>query len=389
MGGRTAGARNRRRPPSHARRTARVDARDAVVDALRAKAGDESGDVRQAVAAALGEVGGAAARAALAPLLTDSSDRVRRAAVLALDRASGTGPAVAGKVRRFLSDPAPRVRAAAAVVLGRRRDRASVPALLARLDAPGTWEKPSVEVALGRIGDRRAVRPLIRLAQSPARWLRVCAVHALGEIGAVEARRTIRAGLADPAWSVRGAAATALGSVGTAHDARRLLELLDDPHPWPRRGAVYALGRLHRSEALGRLHAALVDPAPEVRVAACWALGELGDLSARRPLARFLSACPAPADGPRPSPPQAGGLPASDAEDRQLEAAVAALARLRPAAPDAEVDRAIDAAEGRLAAGMLERPARPVFAERFAGAPSVTLRQLFMAARSVAGATDR
>jgi len=244
-------------------------------------------------------------------------------------------------------------------------------------------------VALGRISDRRAVRPLIRLAESPVRWLRVCAVHALGEIGAVEARRTIRAGLADPAWSVRGAAATAIGSIGTARDVRRLLELIDDPHPWPRRGAVYALGRLRPPEAFGRVRAALLDPAPEVRVAACWTLGQLGDPSARRPLAQFLSECPAPVDHPQPSPVRAGGLPESDAGDRQLEAAVAALARLVPAAPDPEVTRAIDAAERRLAPGTLERPARPAFAERSTGVPAVTLRQLFAAARSAAEATPR
>ena len=351
------------------------------MEALRRRARDPSGDARQAIAAVLGELGGPEAVAALAPLLTDGSDRVRRAAVLALGRASGSTATELTRLRRFLGDPAPRVRAAAAVVLGRRQDRASVPALLARLAAPGTWEKPSVAVALGRIGDRRAAPALIALAASPARWLRVCALHALGELGGPEGRSVVRAGLGDPAWSVRGAAATALGSVGTARDAPRLLALLDDPHPWPRRGALYALGRLHRPEAASRAVTALADPAAEVRLAACWALGELGDPAARRSIARFLSACPVPGSAAT-DPIPADALPSPDAEGHQFEVAVAALARLPGAGRDPVVDRALDDAERRLAPEALERPMRLPFpfADRTAAPP--TLRQLFTVARS-------
>lgn len=379
MGRRTGGRHGRARPPSG---PAAETARTRLARALRARARDPSPDVRQAVASVLGEVGGPASRAGLARLLTDRSDRVRRAAVLALDRASGSSPRELARLRRCLRDPAPRVRAAAAVVLGRRRDRASVPELLVRLRAPGTWEKPSVAVALGRIGDRQAVGPLIELARHPARWLRVCAVHALGEIGAPESRSVVRTALADPAWSVRGAAATALGTLGTPNDRARLLALVDDPHPWPRRGAVYALGRLRRPEAAGRIRLALSDPAPEVRLAACWALGELGDPAARRPLARFLAACALPGtDAPGPSAPSSDGLPATGAEGRQFEAAVAALARLHAPRPDRQVDQLLESAERRLRPEALERPSPPVFPGRGpVGAPP-TLRQLFGEAR--------
>jgi len=380
---RTTAHRGRRRPLA---RSAREAAREAVVEALRSRAREPSPDVRQAVASVLGEIGGAAALAELAPLLADRSDRVRRAAVLALGHASGSTPREHARIRRFLRDPAPRVRAAAAVVLGRRRDRASVPALLARLRAPGTWEKPSVAVALGRIGDRRAVGELVVLAAHPARWLRVCALHALGEIGAPEGRPSVRAGLADPAWSVRGAAATALGTVGTPRDAPRLLELADDPHPWPRRGAIYALGRMHWREAAGRIRAALDDPAPEVRVAACWALGELGDRSSRRPLARILSICPLPATSEVPAaPPPVRGLPGASAEGLLFETAVAALARLGAVRPDLEVDRALANAEKRLRPDALERTMHQVFPGSGPSGPPPTLRQLFDAARSAPG----
>lgn len=390
MTGRTAAAGRRRRSPAARGPAPDETARLEVVRALGPRARDPSEDVRQAVAAVLGEVGGPSAVRALAPLLADASDRVRRAAVFGLARASGSSTREMARLRRYLRDPAPRVRAAAAVVLGRRRDRGSVPALLDRLAAPGTWEKPSVAVALGRIGDRRAVGPLIELARSPARWLRVCALHALGEIGAAEGRPSVRMGLHDPAWSVRGAAAIALGHVGTPRDVPQLLATADDPHPWPRRGALYALGRLHRRDAAARLRAGLRDPAAEVRVAACWALGELGDPSARGPLARLLPDCPVPSD-PRAGPmaPTEAGPPVGEAEGRLLEAVVSALARLPAPAPDAEVDRALDAAERRLAPEALERASRPPFPDAGATEPPPTLRRLFAAARSLPDGAGR
>ena len=372
--------------PAGAEGPAHAATRDAVVEALRVRAREPSPDVRGAVASVLGEVGGPAARAEIERLLSDPSDRVRRAAVLALDRAVGGRRQEVARIRRSLGDPAPRVRAAAAVVLGRRRDRSSVPALLARLRAPGTWEKPSVAVALGRIGDHRAVPALVALAARPERWLRVCALHALGEIGAREGRATVRAGLDDPAWSVRGAAATALGSLGTGADVPRLVGLLDDPHPWPRRGALYALGRLGRAEVAGRIRAALADPTPDVRVAACWALGEVGDRASRGAIAELLVRSPLPGALAVASAPLAGdALPPTGAEALQFETAVAALARLGPCRAGSRAGRALAEAERRIGPDALARATRPAFGDRGGGRPPPTLRELFASARAPAG----
>lgn len=380
MDGRGRARRGARAPVASAPREV---VRRQVVEALRVRARTGPPEVRGGVAAVLGEVGGTDAREELERLLADPSDRVRRAALLALDRVGGAGPRDLARVRRFLRDPAPRVRAAAAVLLGRHRDRASVAALLGRLAAPGTWEKPSVAVALGRIGDRRAVPALVELAARPERWLRVCALHALGEIGAREGRATVRVGLEDPAWTVRGAAATALGRLGTPADVPRLIARLDDPHPWPRRGALYALGRLGRAEVADRMRAALSDPAPDVRVAACWALGEVGDTAARRPLAEFLARCPVPhADDAAPAQLAGDQMPPTGAEALQFETAVAALARLGPARRGSAVDRALAEAERRIRPEDLARPPRGVFQEPRRGRPVSTLRELFAAARA-------
>ncbi len=181
------------------------------------------------------------------------------------------------------------MRVAAAVVLGRQRDLASVPLLLERLTVPETWEKPAVLVALGRIGSREAVPALVTACEHPAHWVRVCALHALGDLGVPEAR----------AAALRPRSGPRVGGAGRRRDrARRdrwatedlpvLLELLHDAHPWPRRGrrtpsAVSAL-----TEAAPRIREELNDPVAEVKLAAVWTLGRLGDDGAREDLVRLL-----------------------------------------------------------------------------------------------------
>jgi HEAT repeat protein len=362
-------------PPSPSRGRSEAARRDAVVAAVRGRCSDPSLETRQGIAAVLGELGGPAARAALRPLLVDPSDRVRRAAVLALGRGWSATVRELTVVRRYLGDPAPRVRAAAAVVLGRRGDRRSVPALLARLDGPGTWEKPSVAVALGRIGDRRAVPRLIALAEAPQSWLRVCALHALGEIGDHRGRPSARGHLEDPAWSVRGAAAVALGTLGSRADGARLTRMLDDPHPWPRRGAACALGHLHDRHAVVRLSAALDDRAPEVRVAACWALGEIGDPASRGAIARLLDAAPLPHE-PEPAAEADDRLPGLGADGLLFETAVAALARLGAGPSGSEAARSVDRAGARLTSELLARRHRSPWPVRSTGRDPPTLGQL-------------
>ncbi|HTT17068.1 MAG TPA: HEAT repeat domain-containing protein [Thermoplasmata archaeon] len=365
-------------PPAVAR--PRGPSRARLARLIGARARTATPEERQGIAGVLGTLGGAAALAELEPLLSDPSDRVRRAALLAFDRSGGGGAAARRRVRTFLGDPAPRVRGAAAIVLGRRRDRASVAALLQRLEAPGSWEKPSVAIALGRIGDRRAVPALRRLASRPESWVRVCALHALGEIGAVAGRPAVRAHLDDVAWSVRGAAAAALGTLGSTEDVPRLLALLDDRHPWPRRGAVYALGRLGRTETAARLRPALGDPAPEVRVAACWSLGRLGDVRARYAIARVLATAPPPTGGEVAGASGGESLPGRNAEAYLFEAALGALARLPPGDARTRADRLLADAQRKLSPAQLDRPSIAVFSEGRADRPAPTLRELFSSA---------
>lgn len=107
-----------------------------------------------------------------------------------------------------------RVRDHAVRVLGDRRSRAAVPALLERLEDPEPRVAHRTVGALAQIGDERAVAPLIELSRSedPARAARVARL--IGDIGGAEAEGyllTLEAGHADP--RVRRAAGEALAEM--------------------------------------------------------------------------------------------------------------------------------------------------------------------------------
>jgi len=267
------------------------------------------------------------------------------------------------------------------VVLGRHRDRASVPLLLARLSDPETWEKPAVLVALGRIGAPEAVPALVAAAAHSAPWVRVCAIHALGEMAVPDARAVALAHADDPAWSVRGAAATALGAAGGPDDLGPLLAFLRDPHPWPRRSAIYAIGRLGLTEAAPGIRDELGDPVADVRLAAIWAIGRLGDDGAREELVRLLYGL-RPGDGTARDVENAvgGGGLASDAESRLFDAVVQSLGRLARGGGDAVVHRALLDVRERLSDEELDRVARLPLPELASERGPPTLRALFDAA---------
>lgn len=345
--------------------------------ALIARLDDESPDVRWSAAVALGRVGGTEAVVPLTLARGDANDRVRREALLAL--AHVNPPNVGELLRPFLADPAVRVRIAAAVGVGERRDRAAVPLLIERLRVePDVRVLPAVLVALGRIGDRAAVPTLLGFVSHATSWARVCAFHALGELHAPEVADPAREHLRDPIWSVRGAAAECLGAVGAPEDRDRLLALLNDPEMWPRRGAVYALGRLGLVDAAARIRDRLSDPDPEVRLAAVWAVGHLGDRPSRDLLLSLLQDPLAPPGGPSTFAQGDGAVMLqSDAKDRLFDAVVQALGRLHQRSPDRIIERALSAARRRLPVRELRRPARLPAPETRGGQVPPTLGDLF------------
>lgn len=130
----------------------------------------------------------------------------------------------------LLGDPDGRVRAQAAMTLGRGPARPEVDGWLGEglLDA-----LPSVrEACLRALGHHRAqgaAPACARLStEDPVWWVRRSALLALALSAEVAAIPTLRQTLGDPFWRVRHAAVQALGALGDAHPAERARILSQD-----------------------------------------------------------------------------------------------------------------------------------------------------------------
>jgi hypothetical protein len=150
---------------------------------------------------------GEAWRKALAEAVRQASGDVRVAL-------SAEGKPVAQLVADLASDD-PRLREQAIRVLGDRRSRPAVPALIARLDDPDPVLAERAAGALARIGDPRAVTPIIDFSlrfeegRHVARYARI-----VGDIGGSEVRgylMTLESGHLDP--DVRQSAREALADL--------------------------------------------------------------------------------------------------------------------------------------------------------------------------------
>jgi len=265
---------------------------------------------------------GSAAVPALAPLVTDPDHDLRKFVVDALGNIES--PAVPALLRAALEDPEENVSAAAAEFLGRRCDRAAVPALLRRLGESGGWltfgclralgeigdvaaapavaallsepglRKAALE-ALGRVGDDQAVPHLLEALFSSDRGLRrvaALAVHRiLPRLGSGPAAAALAAGVSarsDAAFfeflrgmlgqedpQVRAAAATLLGFAPGARMVSILLDVLPQAAEQDQELIAGVLGGLPDAD-LSLLVARLPDPSPVVRLRLAGVLGRRG-----------------------------------------------------------------------------------------------------------------
>jgi HEAT repeat protein len=334
-----------------------------AVPGLLAALRDADADVREAAAKALGEIGDAAAVPGLLAALGDAEANVREAAAKALGQI-GDAAAVPGLLAALRDADADVRRAAAA--LGEIGDAAAVPGLLAALRDADADVRRAAAAALGEIGDAAAV-PGLLAALGDADWnVRAAAARALGLIGA-PAVPGLLAALRDADWRVRWAAAKALGWIGDAAAVPGLLAALRDAYADVRTVAAKALGEIGDAAAVPGLLAALGDAAAGVREAAAAALGEIGDaaavpglLAALRDAFGWVRWAAAAALG-RIGAPAVPGLLAAlrDADWRVRQAAAKALGQIGDAAAvpgllaalgdaDADVRRAAAAALGEI-----------------------------------------
>jgi HEAT repeat protein len=195
-------------------------------------------------------------------------------------------------LRTGLRDSSVSVRLAAVRAAAYPRDVAAVPHLsgvMLRLDQPSTL-RAAAALALGRIGDRIAVGALSEALKDPAPEVRYAAALSLGRLPAdgvaTRLERTLRS---DPVWQPRYAAAIALGRSRKAFVAEALADaLVSDPAWQVRQQAARSLQDLGTAHAAAALATALNDLEPSVRAAAGAGLAEIGGPEERRAVVSSL-----------------------------------------------------------------------------------------------------
>jgi HEAT repeat protein len=171
----------------------------------------------------------------------------------------------------------PRVRRYLALALGRMRDPAAVPALLAVVRDPASDQDAETLIhsilALGAIGDAAAVPDLVRLSAHADAGLRKAAAHALGSFDTPDARMAVTRALEDPVADVRWNAALVLARRREAAAAPEVARMLDRSH-------------------LSTVPDLTPDQADEVVLQAIAAAAALGEPSLRPPLERLRASDP-------------------------------------------------------------------------------------------------
>ncbi|HEY3352259.1 MAG TPA: HEAT repeat domain-containing protein [Polyangia bacterium] len=223
----------------------------------------------------------------LVQLLAHEDARVRARAALAIGRVAD--PAAFPPLREALRDAEPAVRGAAALALGLAADEEAEPALLRRLALDdGRPERVADLEALGRLGGERALPALVASLAEREPEVRAAAARALGNygyrgrlagrLGGAEA--ALATALTDAGVEVRAAAAYALFRIRAPGSAAPVLAALRtalrDPDPDVRALAVQALAARAPGEREPLL-AALADSDWRVRVQAARALPRTGD----------------------------------------------------------------------------------------------------------------
>jgi HEAT repeat protein len=206
----------------------------------------------------------------------DEDERVRRAAVEHLPYLDDAR-ALPALLRALEGDEAPGVRAAAARALAQADPERALPALLGVLHNGDAWVRYFAAQSLGRLGRPEAVEPLARLADSdPAPPVRIAAVEALGRCGGPRSLAVLAPLSASADIDLARAALAALGRLDDRAALPPLLAALESPDPQRRIHTLEALGASAFPEALDAIRTvAAGDPRPEVIEAAIAALARL------------------------------------------------------------------------------------------------------------------
>jgi HEAT repeat protein len=194
------------------------------------------------------------------------------------------------QLERGLREHSEKARLAAVQASAMPRNVSAVPHLagvLLRMDQP-TELRAAAALAMGRIGDRIAVGSLSEALKDPAPEVRFAAALSLGKLPADGVATRLEHVLRfDPVWQTRYAAAIALGRTHKAFAADALSHALTDDADWQvRQQAARSLQELGTAHAAAALEDGMFDPDPSVRAAAGAGLAAIGDADQRQNVAQ-------------------------------------------------------------------------------------------------------
>lgn len=196
--------------------------------------------------------------------LEDPDSQVRWRSVQALSRMEL--PRKPRGVSPLLKDKTPRVRAAAATVLGRWGDEAAIPDLFSLLNDPDQEVRYRTIEALGEIRklDHNLLERITSLLEDPDSNIRMHAALVLGKCKYGPAAGLLTDRLKDPHHTVRGPAAWSLGEIGDESALAALFGALADEGEYVRIYAYQAIAAFGQ-RALHALDASLTNAPPSLR----------------------------------------------------------------------------------------------------------------------------
>ena len=202
-------------------------------------------------------------------------------------------PSASPELVKLLDTAHPIIRARVADVLGLRKDKPAVPALLDALQGEFYTVRARAAIALGRIGERETIPALLDTLKDPESDVRIAGCLGLGFFKDPSTFDEIaNLLLDDPKIEVRQAAAAALGNTRHLKAIPYLMVALRDPFWWYEReaqaGDLFTAIEKMGAPAVEPLVEALKDSEGAVRKYAALVLGRIGDPRAIEPLGMAL-----------------------------------------------------------------------------------------------------
>jgi HEAT repeat protein len=252
-----------------------------MMPAVQAMLKDNAVPVRFAASLAVGDLQYSLAQEQLTPLLNDLNENVRIAAAYAMYRL--------GRTERYdiilkaLAVPDQTIRANAAMLLGKARDKTALKYLWWTLGREDSDYKVRFQAAesIAMLGDERIFPKLWAAVLSAYADDRIMGIRAMGALATPKAREVLITKLDDDLLDVRLAAAQQLGILGDKTGEPEVLEAFTKNLTAGLRGpqlerartlAALAIGRIASPRLTPMLPQLLTDPSTAVRIAAAKAV---------------------------------------------------------------------------------------------------------------------